>query len=442
MQTGNAATNNIVQGYTANTDLQSQLVDNLFSTQTDQTNQADKQADVKQAERNQPQDVEQTRTNNQEKAFMRADQDLSAMRQRMFQNLLTNQTKSEQWNDSHHAQQTRDPSGGERAEDPTAKQQTFFRSRGDSQGLQKDYSGAPWKNTTQFKQQMPPGYNAFMQEGPRGKQLFIYTNRHLKGAEQTGEQLSEALMEEGQVEKEEETPQNQKATQGMLASQKKLAKQMGVKEGADEVEENEEIMNAAEEDAEEVEGDQDPALNALRKAMGAKASKAKGKGDGEEGVEEDMPWANFGEAIESHTVLFGDAGHAESANLVSQASFASAVIMGAALHIRLKGARLNYSGTSHHGLPIPSGDESLEIGAKELVSGLERDMGQLGVESVFVNGQRFELANKDDERKLRDLVKDNPDLWQMIENIREAIRDSRYLRTCMGLTQEGPGGRA
>jgi hypothetical protein len=82
------------------------------------------------------------------------------------------------------------------------------------------------------------------------------------------------------------------------------------------------------------------------------------------------------------------------------------------------------------------------LGAKELVTGLERDMGQLGVETVFVNGQRFELANKEDERKLRDLVKDNPDLHRAIENIREAIRESRFYRTCMGLMEEGPGGRA
>lgn len=283
-----------------------------------------------------------------------------------------------------------------------------------------------------FKQQLPPGYDALIKQGFRGPVLFLQTPQ-AKPQDVIEREVQNPLAQEREG---KFTKNNQGTRQAVLAAQKQLAKMMGQKDLLDQLEELEEAF-VEESPSGEVENEE-TALAALRKALLARAFK---KGDKDQKQVEDHPWQSFGQMVEKHTVLFSAADSKESAELVAQANFAGAIIMGAAIHIRLKGARLNYSGTSHHGLPIPSGDEALEMGAKELVSGFERDMGQLGVESVFVNGQRFELANPDDERKLRELVKEDPELWKMVENIREAIRETRYYRTCLGLSEES-GGRA
>jgi hypothetical protein len=427
--------------FDSTTAAQADLGNMILSDSMTQTRDADKQSNTQQSEHDRPIDREQARSNAADKVFMMKSEDMQATQQRMFQSLMSSQQKTESWIEKRQVvqQQVQDPKAGEGTDDPSLKQQ-FLRVRSQvSPGLTKEMGDG---RQMLFKNQMPAGYNAFMQPSPRGRQLFIYSDRPLKGEGMEGKE-GEADQTKANAKATKETGKGQ-MSQGLLAAQKKLAKQMGLKEGTEETDELEEAlaMNEEEGGAEGVEEDSNDPMAALRKAMGAKASKAKGKGEGDEEVGDDLPWQNFGEAIEHHTVLFASADNAESAQLVAQANFAGAIIMGAAIHIKLRGAKLNYSGTSHHGLPIPSGDEALDIGRDQVVAGFERDMGQLGVESVFVNGQRFELANPDDERKLKALVQDNPELYQMIEDIREAIRESRFYRTCKGLMEEGPGGRA
>ena len=431
--------NPLTQGWADLGAQQSALTNSIMSDQTAQTEQADQQQTQKFSEQERPIDQERAKSNTAENQFMMKSQDMAQTRQRMFQTLMSTQQKSEAWVDKRHTTMAQDNRGAERGDDASTKQSQFFRVRSQvTPGLARDRGEG---QQMVFKNMLPPGYNAFMQASPRGKQLFIYSQKPLKGEGMEGKEGEGNLAKmNAKAAKEGGTKQ---VSQGLLAAQKQLAKQMGLKEGLDQLKEDAEALAMAEEEggAEGLEDSNDP-MAALRKAMGAKASKTKGKGEGDDEVGDEMPWANFGEAIEHHTVLFAGADHAESAELVSQANFAGAIIMGAAIHIRLKGAKLNYSGTSHHGLPIPSGDEALDMGRDQVVAGFERDMGQLGVESVFVNGQRFELANPDDERKLKALVQDNPELYQMIQDIREAIQETRFYRTCLGLTEDGPGGRA
>ncbi len=362
---------------------------------------------------------QQVESRNVERSFQMKSQQSEFFQQQQFKAILTKQT-----NDT----KTDTRLNESRAEGEKRLQTYRVRSQA-AQGLLAEGEA----ENLNFRHELPPGYRAFMQNGPRGKALYIYSDKLLNNSDL--EEENAFVDGEG----EELEGEAQKSAQGTLASGKKFAKELGEKDLNDIIEEAEQFV----EGEEGVEKDEATNEGTLKKSMGAKAAKTKGAGgENEDNDLKEHPWQNFGEAIERHTVLFSSADSADSAQLVSQANFAGAIIMGAAIHIKLKGVRLDYSGTSHHGLPIPRGDEALEMGRNEVVAGFERDMGQLGVESVFVNGQRFELANADDERKLKALVKDNPELYKMIEDIREAIRESRYFRTCLGLREEGPGGRA
>jgi len=327
------------QEVVANMGANQELASSIMDGQNFQTQNSDQQAGVKQSDSDRPQDNESRLTNNAEKVFMRSDQDLQAMRQRQFQNLLSNQQKEGQYSETHHQTETRTPGGEAKGEDATLKQQQFFRSRGSfSQGLAKENTGAPWKQM-QFKAQLPKGYNAYMGDGPRGRFISIASEKALKW-KQFGDEKGESVLKEAL--KEDGEPKSQQTRAGMNAAQKKLSKMMGQKEGADEAKEEEEILETeAEEESGEIEEGNTDGLDSMRKAMQAKAAKTKGKGEDGEGVPEDRTGMSFQQLIEDHNLLLVAADHTESATLVSQAQFAGAIIMGAGLHIRLKGARLN-----------------------------------------------------------------------------------------------------
>ncbi|MBF0491977.1 MAG: hypothetical protein HQM15_04275 [Deltaproteobacteria bacterium] len=438
----------LLQSSLSQTELFSDMNSNMVMQGAETLQQDNIQENKSSQESQDNRDMSEARQKMVEKGFLMQSDDINRSRQNQFRQLTGSQKDVSQWMAKHEETlKSQDASRGqnaERARGNQVQENPLLKLRSQAQGLTKDNPDAPWKKSDS-KMPLPKGYSAFMDVGPRGKQLMIMTQKLLKGQE--GMPGENALAEEMPAETALEQENNQTAkagqtAQGMSAQQKKLAKQMGAKDGVEDMLEAEEAL-VEEGETEEGSGvEEGDALSSLRRAMSARMARAKSKGGEGESEVGGAPWESFSEAIEAHTVLFNDAGHAESSNLVAQAAFASAVIYGAGMHIRVKGDRLNYSGTSHHGLPIPSGDEALEMGAHELVAGLERDVGQLGVESVFVNGQRFELANPDDERKLKELIKENPDLYVAIQGIREAIKEGRFYRTCMGLREEGPGGRA
>lgn len=437
----------LLQSSISQTELFSDMNSNIVMQGAENLQQDSLQHNQRAQDNQEHRDMGEARQKMAEKGFLMQSDDVNRSRQSQFKQLMGSQKDVAQWTNKHqenqksressHARNTDHARGNRTQENPLMKL------RSQAQGLTKDNSDG---KKSEMKLPLPKGYSAFMDTGPRGKQLMILTQNPLKGmAGMPGEQvLAEEVPQETAAEHDNnQTAKAGQTSQGMSAQQKKLAKQMGAKDGVETMLEAEEAV--AEDDVENVDNNEvseGDALANLRRSMSARMARAKSKGGEGESAVGGAPWESFSEAIEAHTVLFNDAGHAESSNLVAQAAFASAVIYGAGMHIKVKGDRLNYSGTSHHGLPIPSGDEALEMGAQELVAGLERDVGQLGVESVFVNGRRFELANPDDERKLKELIKENPDLYVVIQGIREAIREGRFFRTCMGLLEEGPGGRA
>src|SRR4029434_1715369 len=289
---------------------QSDLSNAIMSSQTDSTRASDKDASQKQANRDRPVDREQARSAAADKTFLMKSEDMQANQQRMFQSLLSTQQKSEAWVDKRHTTMTHDAKGQptDGRDDATLKQQQTFRVRSQvSPGLARDKGDG---QQMAFKHQMPPGHNAFMQASPRGKQLFIYSQRPLKGEGMEGKEGEGNLAKMNAKAAKEDG--GKLAGKGLLAAQKQLAKQMGLKEGLDKLKEDAEALVAEGEEegtgAEGLEDSTDP-MAALRRAMGAKASKTKGKGDGEGDVDEGMPWANFGEAIEHHTVLFAGADH-------------------------------------------------------------------------------------------------------------------------------------
>ncbi len=407
------------------------IANDLYAAGTDDALTSDSSSDIRSD--NSPSSLkEQEKAKNRQadRQQQRADDNRMMDMQQRFKALMSNEQRSQKTEDKRHddVHQEKQVKEGKKAE-------KFLRANGDR--LQKDYSGADWKKAN-FGLKLPKGYQAFMEGGPRGKTLFLNTQQALKGQGEMSPEdaaLHEALHSDGKDSSPQKTAKQGQA--GALQAQKKMAKQLGMT-GGKETDEAEEVLNLAEEEGAEEIGEGEDGLAALRRAMGAKAFKAKGK-EGEEGEVQEQLWSTFGEAIESHTALFVAADNAESAELVSQANFAGAVIMGAAIHLKTKGGRLNYSGTSHHGLPIPSGDEALDIGRDQVVAGFERDIGQLGVETVFVNGQRFELANPEDEQKLKALIQENPDLYQVIQDLREAMREGRFYRTCLGLMEDSAG---
>jgi len=439
-QTNSSVMNAFVQNSQAQSEIASNLGEQILLDSVDQTSYDQRQVSRESYEART--DSERSHGEATRRSFMMQQDDINASRQKIFQQLMSSQEKSAQYDAKRARMQNlaHDVHVSDRAQAEAENPMLRLSSRA-GRGLLREDKGDLQR--FQLKGRLPPGYQAFMQNSPRGRSIFLVTPDPLEHLQDGGAEQQQKTGEKNTKQANKTGRSTANLTQGALASQKKLAKQMGFKEGVGDSEELEEFLELEEgEESQEVSDDSDPTMDALKRSMGAKSSRLKGKGDGEEKAEEFMPWQTFGEAIEHHTALFSAGDAAESANLASEANFASAIIYGAAIHIRMKGRRLNYSGTSHHGLPIPSGDEALEMGAQQLVAGFERDMGQLGVESVFVNGQRFELANPEDERKLKELIKDNPDLYRMIEDIREAIRESRFYRTCLGLTEEGPGGRA
>ncbi len=438
-QANSSVMNAFVQSAQVDSQMASNLSEQILLDGVDQSTHDDRQASHESYENRTQSD--RAHGEAARRTFMMQQDDLNASRQKIFQQLMNNQENSGQYDSKRARMQNlaHEALRGDKAQAEAQNPMLRLSSRA-GKGLLREGD----LQRFQFKGRLPPGYQAFMQNTPRGRSIFLTTPELEHAPEGNPNEQQQKAGEKNTKQANKTGRSSANLAQGTLASQKKLAKQMGFKEGVGDAEELEEMLEFEEgEETQEANNDNsDSALDSLKRAMGARAARLKGQGQGENENEQLTAWQSFGEAIEHHTVLFSSAGAAESANLASEASFASAVIYGAAIHIRMKGRRLNYSGTSHHGLPIPSGDEALEMGAQELVAGFERDMGQLGVESVFVNGQRFELANPEDERKLKELIKDNPDLYRMIEDIREAIRESRFYRTCLGLTEEGPGGRA
>src|SRR5262245_52174491 len=207
--------------YDATQTAQADLGNAILSDSMTQTRDADKQSNTKQADRDRPLDREQARSNAAEKTFMMKSEDMQANQQRMFQSLMSTQQKTESWVEKRQvvSQQVQDPKAGEGADDPSLKQ-GFFRVRTQvSPGLAKEMGDA---RQALFKNQLPPGYNAFMQATPRGRQLFIYSDRPLKGEGMEGKE-GEANQTKENAKATKEAGKGQVA-QGLLAAQKKLAK--------------------------------------------------------------------------------------------------------------------------------------------------------------------------------------------------------------------------
>jgi hypothetical protein len=316
------------------------------------------------------------------------------------------------------------------AEDPSLKQPLLKLASQASPGLVKENADAPWK---QVKFTYSSGVKAYVTNDRNGKvlNLVIPQSKGNKGeAQAKGEK--NPLSPEGETHTEKgEGPKPQQLTQGAIAHKKKE----GLKDKQDADEQLEEVGE------EKGSGEtQDSSTTALKGAIGAQVLGIKSRGgknkEGDTGVED--PWS-IGTAITDHTVNFsGDPG--QSAEIASKRLLLGSVTSGEVGHLKVKGVAIDYSGRSHHGQLIPSGDQSLELGARAVVTGSERDIGHL-FKTVSVNGEIFKTHSPSEMERLKVLMdklkKEDPTQWKDVNdgvnNAIKDIKDSIRFRTCEAL---------